>query len=563
MKRISILSFTDRGNELNTELKKILSPDYTVSADLQGEGCGSLEKRTSEAFKSDAVIFIGAAGIAVRAIAPFITDKASDPAVIVIDEMKRHVIPILSGHIGGANKLAERIAELIHSEAVITTATDLNDVFAVDSRAVEAGYCIENPELIKDFSAAVLRNEEVGVSVSPYLTDIFPKNLKLIPKCLVLGTGCKRGTDHREFEAFILDFLKENNIALSALSDLATIDLKKDEEAVNRFADRYNLNKSFYSASELASLPEEFDFSVSEFVEHETGVSNVCERSSVKRAMEICGKGRVRLLHRKHASRGMTAALAVYDKAPAEIPEKCIFVVGIGPGGEGTFTPEAAEALKYSDIVIGYKKYTELLGKLMDLSGKTVISSEMKQEKERCIKARDLAGQGKRVAVISSGDAGIYGMAGLIYEVCAFREDIEIEVIPGITAAIGGAALLGSPLTNDFAVISLSDHLTPRERILKRLEKSAEAGMVMVLYNPKSRLRPDSLETACEILLKKLPGETVCGVVKNIGREGQNAKLCTLVGLKDEDVDMFSTVFIGNSDTEMIRGKMVTKRGYE
>ncbi len=562
-KKIGIISFTDSGDRLNKDLTALLKAqpeNYIIDSSLRGEA--SLLKWTEQAFKGDALIFIGAAGIAVRAVAPFLRSKDSDPAVLVIDEKGRHVIPILSGHLGGANKLAEQIAKILGAEAVITTATDINDVFPVDSWAVENGYNIENIKIIKDVSSSLLRNEEVGISISPYLTDIFPKTLKLIPKCLVLGAGCRKNKEYSAFRDFILDFLKEKNLSLSAISDIATIDIKKDEEAIRRFADEYNLTLNFFSADELKDIPDLFCFSGSPFVEQETGVSNVCERSAVKKALEYCAEDRVRLLEKKHAENGMTAAIALYDPEKKPLKSHFISVVGIGPGNRGGLTFDALDAIESADTVIGYRVYIDLIKDMTDLSGKTVFSSEMRHERERCMQARDLALEGHNVALVCSGDAGIYGMAGLLFEVCEDLKEIEIGIVPGITAAISGAALLGSPLTNDFSVISLSDHLTPMDTILKRIRAGAEAGMVMALYNPRSKMRPDNLRRAVDVILKVIPGSTICGYVKNTGRKGQASKVCTLETLPFEDIDMFTTVFIGNKDTCIISGKMVTKRGY-
>jgi len=569
MKKITVFSFSEKGNRVNLEIAKLLSSDAEVESSLRSEDRGTLRERTERAFRGDALIFVGAAGIAVRAIAPFIRSKDKDPAVIVIDELKQHVIPLLSGHLGGANDLAESLAKLISAKAVITTATDINRVFAVDSFAKGKGIGIENPERIKDVSSALLRNEEIGVSISPYLTDIFPKTLKLIPKCLCLGVGCRKGTEYEKLKGFILDFLKDRNISLSAVSDIATIDIKRNEAAIKRFADEHNLGLRFFSAGELKDLPDSFGFSESDFVLEKTGVSNVCERSAVKRALELGTEGRVSLLEKKQASGGMTLAVALFDGTggTGDIrPEKSgsgigsISVVGIGPGSPDKLTPEAGRAIIKADIVIGYRVYTELIKELTE--GKTVISSDMRKERERCEKAREYALKGNRVAVVCSGDAGIYGMAGLIFEVCENDPDIDITVIPGITAALAGGALLGSPLTNDFSVISLSDHLTDKETINKRLRAAAEADLVSVLYNPKSRIRKESLREAIDILLEKLPPDRISGYVKNIGREGETVKLCTLKELPDQDIDMFTTVFIGNSDTVVINGRMVTRRGY-
>lgn len=238
-----------------------------------------------------------------------------------------------------------------------------------------------------------------------------------------------------------------------------------------------------------------------------------------------------------------------------------IFVIGIGPGDIGQITPRAREALRQCDVVAGYQVYIDLLGDLA--VGKELLSTPMKREVERCEMARDRALAGQTVAMVSSGDAGIYGMAGLMYEVCRDYPKIAIEVIPGITAASAGAAVLGAPLMHDFAVVSLSDLMTPWEKIENRLKSAAEGDFVICLYNPASRKRADYLNRASVILLGKKAPDTPCGIVRNIGREGERAQICTLEELKDIQVDMFTTVIIGNSQTKIINGKLVTPRGYQ
>lgn len=237
-----------------------------------------------------------------------------------------------------------------------------------------------------------------------------------------------------------------------------------------------------------------------------------------------------------------------------------VTVIGLGPGGGADLTGRARAALEGCDLIVGYTAYIELVKP--DFSEKEVLSTGMRREVDRCRAAVEAALTGKDVAVVCSGDSGVYGMAGLIYEVAQEYDPIEIEVIPGITAACGGAAVLGAPLTHDFAVISLSDLLTPWEKIEKRLTAAAQADFVICLYNPSSRNRPDYLQRACDILLRDKDPNTVCGTVRNIGREGEEGKLLTLAQLRDTQVDMFTTVFVGNSQTKVLGGKMVTPRGY-
>ncbi|MGN0408250.1 MAG: precorrin-3B C(17)-methyltransferase [Bacteroides sp.] len=238
-----------------------------------------------------------------------------------------------------------------------------------------------------------------------------------------------------------------------------------------------------------------------------------------------------------------------------------IFVIGMGPGREEMMTQEAIQALENSDVIIGYTVYLELLGQRF--SGKEMRSTPMRRETERCRLAFEEAQKGKKVALVCSGDAGIYGMASLMYEIGKEYPDTELSVIPGVTAASSGAAVLGAPLNHDFCVISLSDLLTPWEKIEKRLIAAAEGDFAIAIYNPASHKRKDYLMRACDILLRYIDKKRACGYVENIGREGTRAVTCTLEELREAQVNMFTTVFIGNAGSEIVNGKLITKRGYQ
>ena len=237
-----------------------------------------------------------------------------------------------------------------------------------------------------------------------------------------------------------------------------------------------------------------------------------------------------------------------------------VTVIGLGPGGGADLTGRARAALEACDLIVGYTAYIDLVR--ADFPQKETLSTGMRREVDRCRAAVEAARTGKDVAVVCSGDSGVYGMAGLIYEVAQEYDPIEIEVVPGITAACGGAAVLGAPLTHDFAVISLSDLLTPWEKIETRLALAAQADFVLCLYNPRSRSRADYLRRACDILLRHKAPDTVCGYVQNIGRDGQKSRVLTLGELAHEPLDMFTTVLIGNAETQERFGRMLTPRGY-
>ena len=237
-----------------------------------------------------------------------------------------------------------------------------------------------------------------------------------------------------------------------------------------------------------------------------------------------------------------------------------VYAVGIGPGGKQYMTQQAADVLEEADVLCGYPVYLDLVAP--HFPGKEMLSTPMKKETERCRMALEAAQQGKTVAMVCSGDAGVYGMAGLMLELAGEYPGTEIKVVAGVTAALSGGAVLGAPLGHDFCVISLSDLLTPWELIEKRLRCAAKGDFAVCLYNPGSHKRKDYLQKACEILLEEKDPGTPCGLVRNIGREGEEKQILTLRELRDTEVDMFTTVFIGSKGTEILGESLVTRRGY-
>ena len=237
-----------------------------------------------------------------------------------------------------------------------------------------------------------------------------------------------------------------------------------------------------------------------------------------------------------------------------------LYVIGIGPGEYEQMTLKAIHAMEKSEVIIGYTVYVDLVKE--HFPGKEFLTTPMKKEVDRCVMAFEEAKKGKVVSMICSGDAGVYGMSGLMYEVGVNYPEVELEIIPGVTAATGGAAVLGAPLIHDFCLISLSDLLTPWEKIEARLLAAAEADFIVCLYNPSSRKRSDYLQKACDLMMQYKSPETVCGIVSYIGRDGEHYEVMDLKTLRDTKVDMFTTVWVGNSQTKEINGKMVTPRGY-
>ena len=567
---IAYLAFTEKGRALAQRLSAVLGGEVSCTRDGV-----SLDGWTSKAFSEcRALVIIGAAGIAVRAVAPYLTGKAVDPAVVAVDECARYAVPLLSGHLGGANALAREIARLCGAEAVVTTATDRNGVFAFDEWARVQGLAVADPRRIKTVSAKLLAGEAVTVRSAFPIDGGLPEGLRLtesgeadvwvdvrvhdaltlVPPALVLGVGCRRGTGEEMLEARFAALCAETGILPEAVCAAASIDLKRGEDGLERFCAAHGWPLRFFGAQELAFL--EGEYSASAFVEQTTGVDNVCERAAV-----CAAEGPLTV--KKLAGDGVTFALAQREyrlnwRLTRARPR--LLVVGLGPGKPEGMTLEARAALDEAELLCGYSAYLDLIAPLYP--GKELYSTPMTRELQRCRHALDEVRRGRTVALVCSGDAGVYGLLSPVLELLPDYPDVEVEVIAGVTAALSGAAKLGAPLGHDFCVISLSDLLTPWEQIEKRLRCAAEGDFAVVLYNPSSRRRTEHLRKACDILLNCRAAGTPCGWVRNIGREGEEKQILTLTELREAELDMFTTVFIGSSTTRLVGGRLVTPRGY-
>ena len=612
--QVHILYFTRTGSALAAKLAQELAREANVTY-ASGKGC--CKEWTAEHFRrGNVLVYIGACGIAVRAIAPHIGSKETDPAVIVIDEKGENVIPILAGHLGGANEWARKIAELTKGKAVLTTATDVNGIFAVDLFAKENQLLIGDLKKAGLFTASLLEEKEASVVIPRKYADVIrfedgiPAELKvydlpdeqlaglhgenvalitpdaepstnpdaplrLIPRCVILGMGCRKGKSYEELRGFAEETLRELGLGREAVCAIASIDVKKEEPGLVSLAADLGVPLQTFSAEELEKTElENWTFMESDRVREYVGTGNVCERAAA-----AAGAGKI--LRGKTAKDGMTICVGMRpvelcwkpeDKSDRNDPKGHLFVVGIGPGNPEGITGQAAAALESSDTIIGYSVYNDLVKPYYP--DKRYLTTPMTGEEARCRMAIEEAKAGHTVALICSGDPGVYGMAGLVLELAGRgKEDgrpyeagidsgFDIEIISGVTAALSGAALLGAPLVHDFAVISLSDRLTPWEKIEKRLRAAAEADLCIVLYNPSSKGRREHLHRAAQILMEHVPGSRVCGIADRIGRDGEKTRVMTLEELADAETDMFSTVFIGNSSTRRLGNRMVTPRGY-
>jgi len=367
----------------------------------------------------------------------------------------------------------------------------------------------------------------------------------------IIGIGCRRGVTSSNIESALFKLLNEKNIKLESVSELASIDLKSNEEGLLAFAKKWHLNILFFSKDQLNSIDVP---TPSQMVQNKIGTPSVCEAAAIL-AGKKGKKNKSTLIVEKQKYGNIT--IAILKKGN----NMKIYAVGIGPGARDLLTPRAKKRLKSSDTIIGHAPY---ISQIKDLIGdKTIISSGMRREIERCEEAIKRALKGERVSVISSGDAGIYGMGGLLLELVNEKKlEIDIEILPGITAANGAASVLGAPLMNDFAVISLSDLLTPQEVIRKRITKIAESDLLCVLYNPSSKKRTQLIKEVisefCEVRTK----EIICGIVKNATRENEEKWIGKISEFPFGMLDMSSVVLIGNSQTIIQNEKMITRRGY-
>ena len=537
------------------------------------------------------LVLIMAVGIAVRLIAPRVKNKRSDAGVVVIDDSGKFVISLLSGHVGGANELALKIASLIGAQPVITTASDSRGFASLDLLAGKFGWKLESDRNLTRISAALINDEAVALvqdagdtSWSP--RDLSPKvsvfkdlgtlkdsglNSAIIitdrlvtkndlhipsvvfhPPSLVVGIGCNRGTTCGVIEKAVSTVFSKNGLSMLSIKSLATTDVKKNEAGLLEFARKYDLPVEYFDKGKLtaASFPSEPSAAALKYV----GLPSVCEAAAV-----LAGDGNLIVTKTRFNGQVTLAISRILYHGSHEKGK--LFIVGIGPGHSAHMTMRARQAISESGVVVGYRTYIDLCGPL--LAGKDIISTAMGKEVERVNKAIDLAAQGKTVSLISSGDSGIYGMSGLAVEILQQRHtDIEVEIVPGVPAMVSAASLLGAPLNTDVASISLSDHLVPWPDIERRIESAAGSDFVIAIYNPKSKVRQHHLARAREIILRHRRPSTPVGIVSNAYRPGQNVTIASLETMLEHPVDMDSLIIIGNSTTRVSGGRLITPRGY-
>ncbi|MEB3182376.1 MAG: precorrin-3B C(17)-methyltransferase [Nostocaceae cyanobacterium] len=547
-----------------------------------------------------ALVFCLATGAVVRLIASLLQHKSTDPAVVVVDETGKFVISLCSGHQGGADKLARLIALQIGATPVLTGASTGLGLPGVDMLGVAFGWSRGEGDWTA-VSATVARGEQVQViqeagstlwrsvfrdwdslQSSPkaqiYITHNSPvkspqsrvPQVHWHPRVLWLGIGCERGTSKELIATAIKEILQTHQLAQGAIAGLATIDIKADELGLIELCQEWNLPLKTFPAEVLRSVSVP---NPSPVVEREVGTPSVAEAAALCAAKNLTLRGEElaqRLLVPKQIFRlsGEPGAVTV---AVAQAQKEYIgrtgqlFLVGMGPGQLQQMTPAAQAAVVQADAVIGYSLYIDLISSILR-PGQIVEALPITQERQRAQRAIELANWGLSVAVVSSGDCGIYGMAGLALEELSAQDwdgqTPSVQVFPGITALQAAAARVGTPLMHDFCAISLSDLLTPWEVIEKRLHAAAQADFVTALYNPRSQTRTQQLVTARDIFLQYRDPNTPVAVVRSAYREDEQITVTTLDKLLDAPVDMLTTVLIGNQSTRTHVNWMITPRGY-
>jgi len=523
----------------------------------------------------EGIILFLATGAAVRLLAPLLKDKRHDPGVVCVDDAGRFALALVGGHAGRANELAGRVADTLGAMPVVTTASDSLGLPALDSLGEKLGFEIEEGSDLAAVGAALVSGEKVWlVAGRRWPIGPLPENVVAVepgappeelegpliaiadellagapdtsvvyrPPSLVVGVGCSRGAGAAEILALIYSALREAGLARKSVGALCSIDVKSDEAGLLEAAEELGVSLSLRPAGELAAVEVP---NPSPVVAGAVGTPSVAEAAVLASGAE--------LLLEKRKSRNATVALG-------RLPVRGrLSLVSLGPGDDALIPPLAREALAESELVVGLEQYVDRVRHLLR-PGTRVLTLPLGNEVERAGKALAEARAGGSVALVSSGDVGVYAMASPALEMAG--EDVEVVVVPGVAAAQAAASLLGSPLGHDHCSISLSDLLTPWEVIEKRVRAAAGGDFVLSLYNPRSKGRDWQLGRVREILLEARPPDTPVGIVRDAYREEQGVVLTDLGSLRPEDADMLTIVVVGNSQTRVVAGRMVTPRGY-
>ena len=599
--RCALYAFTDKGLTRAREIAAGLGLP-TVLHSTHPSGAEGIVHIPAQDFDSrlaanwaqfDAHIFIGATGIPFRKAAPLLRDKNIDPAVLACPESGSHVIALTSGHFGGTNRLARRIARITGGQAVIGSPADVNSLPAFDEAAAQEHARILNPEAVRALNAALLDGSPIafcgtravferhfastgqvaffenpqdvtcGHAVLWDSENTLPEEvlyLDVSSRAFVLGVGCRRGVKPQELRLVAERYLSEFGLNAENIAGIATCTVKEDEPAILGLGEAWQVPVAFHSAEELDAVPVS---APSEKVREKVGTASVCEAACLLSA----GYGSIpqpALYAPKSAFGDVTLALARLPHLP--VPKSGqgeIVVAGLGSGAPGHITPDVDTAIRRCDTVAGYSHYVDFIRDR--IAGKPGIQNGMKGEVERCLSALEAALAGQNVCMVCSGDPGILAMAGLLYELRTreprFR-DIPIRVLPGITAATIAASSLGAPLQNGFSLVSLSDLLVSADEVRRNIRSVAQSLLPVALYNPAGRKRRDLLEETLAVFREHRGEDVLCAYVKNAGREQETKWLGKLSEFPAAEVDMSTLIIIGGPRTRLDSGVLYEPRGY-
>ncbi len=566
----------------------------------EGSAASALPRAFAEC---DAIVCFLAVGATVRLLAPLLGSKHTDPGVVCVDEALRYTVPVIGAHAGGGNDLARRAALVLGSEAVITTASDAAGSVALDEFGADLGFVLEPGSDLAAVGAAVLSGDRVTLTAdAPWPLPPLPPNVvsgdpepgvpgiivsdrlgpfgasgrasgrtvAYRPPSLVVGIGASRGVRPAEVTALIDAALADAGLSPRSVREAATVDLKADEAGLLAAVRARDWPLAVFPAAALAAVPVP---NPSEIVRAAAGTPSVAEAAALLAASGPTPAapngpatpgtpdgpgtpgtpGGPELVVAKRASAHATVAVA------RARPRGRLAVVGIGPGARDLLTPRAAAELRRASVIVGLDQYVDQVAGLLR-PGTTVHATGLGHEQERAAAAVAEAAAGRAVALIGSGDAGVYAMGSPALELAG--ETIDVIGVPGITASLAAAALLGAPLGHDHALISLSDLHTPWEAIERRIAAVAEADLVACFYNPASRERSWQLRKALSILAACRPPGTPVGWVRDASRPGEAVGTSTLAAFDPVRVDMRTLVIVGSSRSRMMAGRMVTPRDY-
>jgi len=598
------IGLSNNSREILKRLKKTeFVKDVYIASSLKNDGKENeliKVQKPSEILRKkwpeiDLIIFIGSISASIRIINSFLTSKDQDPGVIVIDNKCSKIVPLIGLHQSNAQNIAYQIANLFGGKIIETNNSNDKRFLNLDAFGNQWGW--KRSGNIKDWSKLVIKqskNEKIfckqlhGNSLwktselgeiinqineketekpdATFHVSIF-ENHKTTwhPAVLWIGIGCERNTSKELIANSLNNFLESENLSHNSIAGFATVDIKKDEKGILELSEENKLPIKFFTKEDLSKIIVPNPSSV---VEKEIGTSSVAEASCLLAAGEES-----KLIKEKRIFKGKdfltnksgAVTIAIAESKNQYYPTNGeIHIIGSGPGDISLLTNNARKALSKCTVWIGYKMYLDLI-KPLKRSDQILIESKLTEEKKRCCKAIKLAEEGIKVALISSGESGFYGMAGLLLELLQkikkeYRPHFEVH--PGISSVQLAAALGGAPLMNDFCSISLSDKLTPWDLIEKRIEGALLGDFVIALFNPQSIERNWQLKSAIDLCLKSRKGDTPVLVARQVGRENQSKKFFTLKTIPLKEIDMLSIIIIGNSQTTLIDEIFLTPRGY-